>query len=126
MKVNPDINKALAAISSESVKLANNPSAHYRYIRRIVRVFDKHLKEEDRVFIMNTFLEMIHYKSVVLDPDAMLLAANIRMRTIFFVVLMTIGVILVAGIVFQTNSSLNGLVDYFLTISRALSMTKGE
>lgn len=126
MKVNPDIKKALEAISSESVKLANNPTVHYRYLRRIVRVLDKHLKEEDRVFIMNTLLDMLHYKSVVLDPENMMQAANIKIRTIFFVALMTILVILVAGIVFKTNDSLNGVVDYFVTISKALSITKGE
>lgn len=126
MKVNPEIKQALDAISSESVKLANNPIAHYRYIRRIVNVYEKHLKEEDKVYILNTILEMVHYKSVLLDPENMMQAANIRIRTIFFVAVMTVMVIIVAGVVLKTNDSLNGLVDYFLTISKAISLTKGE
>lgn len=126
MKVNPEIKQALDAISSESVKLANNPTAHYRYIRRIVNVYEKHLKEEDKVYILNTILEMVHYKSALLDPENMMQAANIRIRTIFFVAVMTVMVIIVAGVVLKTNDSLNGLVDYFLTISKAISLTKGE
>ena len=126
MKVNPEIKQALDAISSESVKLANNPTAQYRYIRRIVNVYEKHLKEEDKVYILNTILEMVHYKSALLDPENMMQAANIRIRTIFFVAVMTVMVIIVAGVVLKTNDSLNGLVDYFLTISKAISLTKGE
>lgn len=126
MKVNPEIKQVLATISKESVRLANNPTAHYRYIRRIVRVYENHLKEEDKIYLMNTILELIHYKSVLLDPENMMQAANIRIRTIFFVAVMIVMVIIVAGIVLKTNDSLNGLVDYFRTISKAISLTKGE
>lgn len=126
MKVNPEIKQVLAAISKESVRLANNPTAHYRYIRRILRVYENHLKEEDKIYLMNTILELIHYKSVLLDPENMMQAANIRIRTIFFVAVMIVMVIIVAGIVLKTNDSLNGLVDYFRTISKAISLTKGE
>lgn len=126
MKVNPEIKKALSAIASESIKLANNPTVHYRYVRRILRVYEKHLKEEDKVFLMNTLLEMVHYKSALLDPENMLQAANIKIRTIMFVTLMVLGVLIVAGMIFRTNDSLNGIVDYFLTIARAISLTKGD
>ena len=84
------------------------------------------MKEEDKVYVLNTILEMVHYKSVLLDPENMMQAANIRIRTIFFVAVMTVMVIIVAGVVLKTNDSLNGLVDYFLTISKAISLTKGE
>ena len=126
MKVNPEIKTALSAISSESVKLANNPTSHYKYIRRILQIYDKHLKEEDKVYIMNTILEMIHYKSALLDPDNMMQAANIRIRTILFVTVMIILTIIVAGVVFKTNDSLNGVTDYIMTITKAISLTKGD
>lgn len=126
MKVNPEIKKTLSEISSESVKLANNPTVHYRYVRRILRVYEQHLKEEDKVYLMNIMLEMLHYRTAMLDPENMMQAANIRIRTILFVAMMVILVIIVAGIVLKTNDSLNGIVDYFLTISKAISLTKGD
>lgn len=126
MKVNPEIKNALSAISSESIKLANNPTVHYQYIRRILRIYEKHLKEEDKVYLMNTLLEMIHYRTAMLDPETMLQAANIKMRTIMFTAMMVVAVILVAGVVLKTNDSINGIVDYFLTIAKAISLTKGE
>lgn len=126
MKVNPEIKKTLSEISSESVKLANNPTVHYRYIRRILRVYEQRLKEEDKVYLMNIMLEMLHYRTAMLDPENMMQAANIRIRTILFVAMMVILVIIVAGIVLKTNDSLNGIVNYFLTISKAISLTKGD
>lgn len=126
MKVNPEIKKTLSEISSESVKLANNPTVHYRYIRRILRVYEERLKEEDKVYLMNIMLEMLHYRTAMLDPENMMQAANIRIRTILFVAMMVILIIIVAGIVLKTNDSLNGIVDYFLTISKAISLTKGD
>lgn len=126
MKVNPEIKKTLSEISSESVKLANNPTVHYRYVRRILRVYEERLKEEDKVYLMNIMLEMLHYRTAMLDPENMMQAANIRIRTILFVAMMVILVIIVAGIVLKTNDSLNGIVDYFLTISKAISLTKGD
>lgn len=126
MKVNPEIKKTLSEISSESVKLANNPTVHYRYIRRILRVYEQRLKEEDKVYLMNIMLEMLHYRTAMLDPENMMQAANIRIRTILFVAMMVILIIIVAGIVLKTNDSLNGIVNYFLTISKAISLTKGD
>lgn len=126
MKVNPEIKKTLSEISSESVKLANNPTVHYRYIRRILRVYEERLKEEDKVYLMNIMLEMLHYRTAMLDPENMMQAANIRIRTILFVAMMVILIIIVAGIVLKTNDSLNGIVNYFLTISKAISLTKGD
>ena len=126
MKVNPEISKVLNDISKESIRLANNPTSHYKYVRRILRVYDRTLNEEDRIYIMNQLLEMIHYRSALLDPENMLQAANIRIRTVMFITFMVILVVIVAGIVFKTNDSLNGIVGYFMTIANAISLTKGN
>lgn len=126
MKVNPEISKTLTEISKESVKLANNPTAHYNYIRRLLKVFSNDLKEEDRIFITNMFLEMVHYRSALLDPELILTAANIKMKTILFTSVMVALLIILTAMVFKTNDSLNGVIDYFSTIMKALSLGKGN
>lgn len=126
MKVNPLISKVIAEISKESVRLANNPTAHYKYIRRILRVYDKTLNEEDRIFVMNQLLEMLHYKNATLDPDNMFTAANIRFRSWSYLTFLIVVVMITAAILFKTNSSLNLIVDYLDTIRNAISLGKGN
>lgn len=126
MKVNPLISKVIAEISKESVRLANNPTAHYKYIRRILRVYDKTLNEEDRIFVMNQLLEMLHYKNATLDPDNMFIAANIRFRSWSYLTFLIVVIMITAAILFKTNSSLNLIVDYLDTIRNAISLGKGN
>lgn len=126
MKVNPLISKVIAEISKESVRLANNPTAHYKYVRRILRVYDKTLNEEDRIFVINQLLEMLHYKNATLDPDNMFTAANIRFRSWSYLTFLIIVAMIIAAILFKTNSSLNLIVDYLDTIRNAISLGKGN
>ena len=126
MKVNPLISKVIAEISKESVRLANNPTAHYKYIRRILRVYDKTLNEEDRIFVMNQLLEMLHYKNATLDPDNMFTAANIRFRSWSYLTFLIVIVMITTAILFKTNSGLNLIVDYLDTIRNAISLGKGN
>ena len=126
MKVNPLISKVIAEISKESVRLANNPTAHYKYIRRILRVYDKTLNEEDRIFVMNQLLEMLHYKNATLDPDNMFTAANIRFRSWSYLTFLIVVVMIIAAILLKTNSGLNLIVDYLDTIRNAISLGKGN
>ena len=126
MKVNPLISKVIAEISKESVRLANNPTAHYKYVRRILRVYDKTLNEEDRIFVMNQLLEMLHYKNATLDPDNMFTAANIRFRSWSYLTFLIVVIMITAAILFKTNSGLNLIVDYLDTIRNAISLGKGN
>ena len=126
MKVNPLISKVISEISTESVRLANNPTAHYKYVRRILRVYDKTLNEEDRIFVMSQLLEMVHYKNATLDPDNMFTAANIRFRSWSYLTFLIIVVMIIAAILFETNSGLNLIVDYLDTIRNAISLGKGN
>lgn len=126
MKVNPLISKVIAEISKESVRLANNPTAHYKYIRRILRVYDETLNEEDRIFVMNQLLEMLYYKNATLDPDNMFIAANIRFRSWSYLTFLIVVIMITAAILFKTDSSLNLIVDYLDTIRNAISLGKGN
>lgn len=126
MKVNPLISKVIAEISKESFRLANNPTAHYKYIRRILRVYDKTLNEEDRIFVMNQLLEMLYYKNATLDPDNMFIAANIRFRSWSYLTFLIVVIMITAAILFKTNSNLNLIVDYLDTIRNAISLGKGN
>lgn len=126
MKVNPLISKVISEISEESFRLANNPSAHYKYIRRILRVYDKNLNEEDRIFVLNQLLEMLHYKNATLDPDNMFIAANIRFRSWSYLTFLIIVVMIITAALFKTNSALNIVVDYLDTIRNAISLGNGD
>lgn len=122
MKINPDIKKALYAISTESVRLANTPSEQYKHMRRIMKIYDKILTDEERIFLWQTVIEMIHYKSIVTDHDNILMIYNMRFRNMLLIFFLAVLAVLLAGIIFKTNEHLNGIVGIFGNLFRMISL----
>ena len=118
MRVNRRIKETLSEISKETIKLHNEPDQQLRYLRRIVSIYHGHLTEEERVFIVKYFLELLHYRNLSIDPDNMLTISNIRIRTIFFVFICSVMTMIVAAVLFKTNTSVlhlgNLLIKFFM------------
>lgn len=111
MRVNPKIRDTLKEISTQAIIYTNTTSSDYKHLRRLLRVYDKHLSEEERIFLLKTMLEFVHYRNVMVDPDNLLVLSNIKLRTyVFIFVLVTFGM-LIAAVLFKTNSALNGLLE---------------
>lgn len=111
MKINPKIRDTLKEISTQAIIHENTPSPDYKHLRRLLRVYDKQLSEEERIFILKTMLEFVHYRNIMVDPDNLLVLSNIKLRTyVFIFVLVTFGM-LIAAALFKTNSALNGLLE---------------
>ena len=119
MRVNPQIRNMLKEISTGAVELANTPGKDYMHFRRLLKVYDKHMSEEERIFLLKTVFELIHYRSIMVDPDNLLVLSNIKLRTHVFIFVLTIIAMLVAAALFKTNSVLNGtmeMVTRFITL----------
>jgi len=122
MKVNPDIKKTLYAIGNESVKLANTPSEQYKYTRRMMKIYDSSLSDEERIFLWQTVMEMIHYRSIVTDHDNILMIYNMKFRNMMLLFFFAVLTVLLIGVVFKTNEHLNGIVDIFGNLFRMISL----
>lgn len=105
MIINKRIKDTLSEISKESVKLHNDPEKHTKYIKRMMQVFHTHLTDEERVYVVAYLLELLHYRTLAIDPDNMLTISNIRIRTLFFVFVSTVVTMFIAAYLFKTNSS---------------------
>ena len=118
MRVNRKIKETLSEISKETVKLHNEPDQQLRYLRRVVGIYQNQLTEEERIFVVKYFLELLHYRNLSIDPDNMLTISNIRIRTIFFVFICTVMTMIVAAALFKTNTSVlhlgNLLIKFFM------------
>ena len=118
MRVNRRIKETLSEISKETVKLHNEPDQQLRYLRRVVGIYQNQLTEEERIFVVKYFLELLHYRNLSIDPDNMLTISNIRIRTIFFVFICTVMTMIVAAALFKTNTSVlhlgNLLIKFFM------------
>lgn len=122
MIVNRKIKEMFKEISVETVKYMNSKDTERKYIRRLLNIFKTQLNEEEQIFIVKTILEFIHYKNIVIDPDTIITAANIKLRTYFFIfVLIIIGMFTVA-ILFKTNESLNEIVPLILNVLRVMGL----
>lgn len=113
MRTNPRIKQTLSEIAKESVSLHNDPERQTKHIRRMVKMFDKHLSEEEKIFLVTYLMDMLHYRNLSIDPDNMLTISNIRIRTIFFVFICTVVLMIAAAALFKTNTSVMHLGNMF-------------
>lgn len=122
MIVNKKIKEMFKEISSETIKYMNSKDSERKYIRRLLNIFKTQLNEEEQIFIVKTILEFIHYKNIVTDPDTIITAANIKLRTYFFIFVLTIIGIFTAAILFKTNENLNEIVSLILNVLRVTGL----
>ena len=122
MIVNPKIRTTLQEISEKSVEHANTVSQDYRYIRRLLKVYDQHLTEEERIFLFKTVMEFIHYRSVMVDPDNLLILSNIKLRTYMFIFMLSTLTLLIGAILFKTNTALNGILEMIANFTKIFSL----
>lgn len=111
MKVNPKLRAVLDEIAKDAVTQANTPARNYKHYRRLLRVFNSALTEQERIYIVSTIFEMIHYKNVMVDPDNLLTISNIKLRTILFTFLLGMVFLVSGALLFRSNHSLKGIVN---------------
>ena len=123
MKINPNIRAMFAEISKKAIDQSNSvQSSDYKYLRRMLRVYKTHLTEEEQLYLLNTALELIHYRNIMVDPDNLLIISNIRLRTYVFIFLLSMVTLITAAILFRTNSTLNGLVEFLARLVKIFSL----
>ena len=122
MKINPEIKTALSVIAKASVKYHNETTSHTRYIRRLLKVFDNHLTEEERIYVIFAIAELVHYRNLAVDPDNMVTISNIKLRSTFFVFLSTIVVLVIAVVLFSSRNGLNDILPMLLHFFKIFSI----
>ena len=122
MRVNPQIKTTLTEIAKESVTRANNPNPDYKYVKRLLRVFDKNLSEEDRIYLTCLVLEFIHYRNINTDHDTLMSIAEVKVKTAMGISIIVVFVMIIAAILFKTNDHLNKIVEMFLGFTKILSL----
>ena len=113
MRVNKQIKEALAAISRESVRLHNDPKKQTRYMRRVLNIYNTHLTDEERVYLLSALMELLHYRNITVDPDVILAINNVRLRSIFFVFVGTVVLMITGAGLFKSNTSISSIIEVF-------------
>ena len=122
MIVNKKIKDALKEITEQNVKYMNTPDKERKYLVRLLGVFKNTLTEQEQIFIFKIILEQIHYRNIITDPDNILQIHNIKLKTITYIFLLTVIVILLVAALFKVNESLNGIVSMFGNVLKLLSL----
>lgn len=122
MIVNKKIKDALKEITEQNVKYMNTPDKERKYLVRLLGVFKNTLTEQEQIFIFKIILEQMHYRNIITDPDNIVQIHNIKLKTITYVFLLTVIVILLVAALFKVNESLNGILDMFGNVLKLLSL----
>lgn len=122
MIINPIIRAAFQEISERAVEHSNTVSEDYRYMRRMLKVYDTHFTEEERIFLFMMLMEFVHYRSVMVDPDNLLVLSNIKLRTYMFIFILSLTAMVIAAGLFKTNSTLNGLIEVITHFTALFSL----
>lgn len=110
MLINPLIRKTLKEIATKSSEYHNKPDLERKYIRRLLKVYNTHLTEEERIYLLKYMLDMIHYKNIVTDDNNLLTVYNMKLRIILSIVLSICFLLIFAAFLFETNVYINDIV----------------
>lgn len=122
MIINPVLKAALDAIAQASIRYHNNPALHDRYIKRILKVYDQHLSQEERVYVFYSLLELVHYRNLAVDPDNMITISNVRIRTLFFVFVATIIAMVLAAVLFKPDSAVGNVLPLIMNFFKMVAI----
>lgn len=122
MIVTKKIKDTLKEITQQNIKYMNTPDKERKYLKRLLGVFKNTLNEEEQLFVFKIVLEQMHYRNMITDPDNIVQIHNIKLKTISYVFLLTIVVILLVAALFKVNDSLNGLISMFGNVLKLLAL----
>lgn len=110
MRTNAKIKETFYDISKKSVKLSNKENEHRKYLRRLIRTFNKTLSEEEQIYVISILFEELSFKSTATDPARVNEIYNIKAKYMFQVAVGIGIVILAAGFVFRGNPYLESII----------------
>jgi len=122
MIINTQIKKTLNEISAQTVKYMNSPDKERKYLLRLFKIFKTTLTEEEQIFVFKIILEQIHFRNIISDPDNIIQIHNVKLKTITYVFLLTVVLVVLVAILFTTNESLAGIITMFSNIFRILAI----
>lgn len=122
MIVTKKIRETLKEITEQNIKYMNTPDKERKYLIRLLGVFKNTLTEQEQIFIFKIILEQMHYRNIITDPDNIIQIHNIKLKTITYIFVLTVVVILLGAALFKVNDSLNGLIDLFGNVVKLLSL----
>lgn len=122
MIVSKKIKETFKEITEQNVKYMNMPDKERKYLKRLLNVFKNHLSDEEQLFLFKIILEQMHYRNLITDPDNIVQIHNIKLKTITYVFVLTVVIILLAAALFKVNDSLNGLISMFGNVLKLLTL----
>lgn len=109
MLINPLIKRVMVEISNEATKYANTVDLERRYVKKFLDIFNK-LDEDEQIYLFKFIIENLHYRSINTDPDNILTIYNIKFRSFFFIVIITI---FMCVLMFMSMSNINIFAGFF-------------
>lgn len=122
MIINKKIKETFDKISEESIKYSNTPDKKRKYLKRLLKIFNTNLTEDEQIFIFKFLLEQIHYKNIITDPDNVVQIHNIKLKTITYIFFLTIVLAVIIAILFKVNDDLNNLIVMLTNVFKILSL----
>lgn len=118
MIVNKKLGSLLTELEDETRKYISNPDykERRRYITRLMRHYDTHLTDDERLVILDSLLYELSYKSLLDDDDFKKSIANICFKhTLAFT---ACGVVITAVIMafIHESISISGLLDIVVSV----------
>ena len=122
MMISKKIKDTFKEITEQNVKYMNMPDKERKYLKRLLNVFKNNLNDEEQLFLFKVILEQMHYRNLITDPDNIVQIHNIKLKTITYVFVLTVVIILLVAALFKVNDSLNGLISMFGNVLKLLAL----
>lgn len=122
MIVNRNIKETFRDIAVASELNANSVDPSRSYIKRLLKIFNNKLTEEERLLVVKFLFENIYYRNIITDPDNIIQLNNIRLRNVTYYILLAIVSVIGVSAVLGVSDRLNTVIESFQHVFKLLSI----
>lgn len=113
MRINSKIKQTLIEIADRTIEYSNEVDTQRKYLRRILKTYKHTLKEEEQMYVLKVISEMIHYRTLVTDPDNMITINNIKLRSYLTIFLLATVFLVITFFLIGYTSSSESIFEFF-------------
>ena len=120
MRVNKAIQTVLKEIQQEALNYANNPDQHRKYLTKLLRFYDQHLTQDERIYFFSEVLKNISINATINDDSFRANLFKLKFKTILYTIVGSAVVTLGIVDIFSDNSKLSEVTSFIQLVIKYL------
>ena len=121
MRVDKKLREVFREISNKSLEYMNYPDQERKYIKRLLKRFEK-FTEDERIYIVKVLFEELRYKNIIVDEDNIVNLHNLQLKKYTYILVTSLAAILFIIYFYRSKASFDTIETFLEKIITLMSL----